>query len=228
MPAPKGPVLLRTGPAGPIVWPWSNSDTRPCQKRVGLDRDAAPCLAAVRQCREVLAEANFHPPSWRDLAVVVPERAEEVEPNQPKFGWQQHASRSLETKFLNERVWPQMTDAARALLRSQRGPLASAAVTALPTTRATRTDHSAFCCSDASGSPCPCPPAPADVAAHLTHLATIAQRALRHRCWVGGFLTGSCRCASVQRSRGTCLHGTWTWRRLMSWTADALKSWQMA
>ena len=61
------------------------------------DRDAAPCLAAVRQCREVLAEANFHPPGWRDLAVVVPERAEEVEPNQPKC-----ASRSLETMFLNE------------------------------------------------------------------------------------------------------------------------------
>ena len=111
---------------------------------VGLDRDTAPCLAAVRQCREVLAEADFHPPGWRDLAVVDPERAEEEEPNHPKFGWQQFASRSLETKFLNERVWPRMTDAERALLRSQRGPLASAAVTALPTTRGRSTlPHSA-------------------------------------------------------------------------------------
>ena len=111
---------------------------------VGLDRDPAPCLAAVRHCREVLAEANFHPPGWRDLAVVVPDPAEEVEPNQPKFGWQQCASRSLETKHLNERVWPGMTDAERALLRSQRGPLASAAVTALPTSRATRMDGQPF------------------------------------------------------------------------------------
>ena len=111
---------------------------------VGLDRDPAPCLAAVRHCREVLAEANFHPPGWRDLAVVVPDRVEDVEPNQPKFGWQQCASRSLETKHLNERVWPGMLDAERALLRSQRGPLASAAVTALPTSRATRMDGQPF------------------------------------------------------------------------------------
>ena len=110
---------------------------------VGLDRDAAPCLASVRHCREVLAEANFHPPS-EGLGGGGGSRAEEVEPNQPKFGWQQHASQSLETKFLNERVWPRMTDAERVLLRSQRGPLASAAVTALPTTRATRMDGQPF------------------------------------------------------------------------------------
>ena len=64
------------------------------------------------------------------MTAVVPERAEEEEPNQRKVGWQQSAARSLETKFLNERVWPGMSDAERALLRSQRGPLASAAVTA--------------------------------------------------------------------------------------------------
>ena len=34
--------------------------------------------------------------------MVVPDRVEEVEPNQPKFGWQQCVSRSLETKHLNE------------------------------------------------------------------------------------------------------------------------------
>ena len=50
---------------------------------VGLDRDLAPCLAAARHCKEVLAEANFHPPGWRDLVMVVPDRVEEVEPNSP-------------------------------------------------------------------------------------------------------------------------------------------------
>ena len=155
---------------------------------VGLDRDPAPCLAAVRHCRVVLAEANFHPPGWRDLAVVVPDRVEEVEPNQPKFSWQQCASRSLETKHLNERVWLGMSDTERALLRSQRGPLASAAVTALPTSgpQGWTVNPSAFCCSDVSGSLCLCPPAPADVAANSTHLATITQRARRQGCWVGG------------------------------------------
>ena len=34
---------------------------------VGLDREPALCLVAVRHCREVLAEATFHPPSWRDF-----------------------------------------------------------------------------------------------------------------------------------------------------------------
>ena len=111
---------------------------------VGLDRDLAPCLAAVRHCREVLAEANFHPPGWRGLGSGGSRPCGRSGPNQPKFGWQQCASRSLETKHLNERVWPGMTDAERALLRSQRGPLASAAVTALPTSRATRMDGQPF------------------------------------------------------------------------------------
>ena len=91
---------------------------------VGLEREPAPCLAAVRHCRQVLAEASFHQPSGTDLTVVFPERAEKEEPNQRKVGWQQRASRSLETKFLNEYVWPGMTNAEKALLRSQRGPLA--------------------------------------------------------------------------------------------------------
>ena len=127
---------------------------------IGLDRDPAPCLAAVRHCKEVLAEANFHPPDWRDLAVVVPERAEEEEPNQPKFGWQQCASRSLKTKFLNERVWP---------------------VTILPTTREKRMDG-----QPVRVLVLPCRPAPAGVAANLIQLATIAQRVLRQGCSVGG------------------------------------------
>ena len=45
---------------------------------------------------------------------------------------------------------------------------------------------SASCSSDASGFPCSCPLAPADVAANLIHLATIAQRPPRQGCPVGG------------------------------------------
>ena len=71
---------------------------------VGLERESAPCLAAVGHCREVVAEASFHPPSWRELTVVVPDRAKEEEPNQRNVGCQQSASRSLETKFLKRLV----------------------------------------------------------------------------------------------------------------------------
>ena len=137
--------MLPIGRAGRTVWPWSISDTLQSQRRwsLELDREPALCLVAVRHCREVLAEASFHPPSWRDLTVVVPERAEEEEPNQRKVGWKQSAARSLETKFLNERVWPGMTNAEKALLRSQRGHLPPQQ-TALPTTRATRMDGQHF------------------------------------------------------------------------------------
>ena len=61
----------------------------------------------------------MHREPWRDL-LFVPERAEEEE-EQNKVGWQQNASRTLETKFLNEHFWPGMTDAEKNLLRSQRG-----------------------------------------------------------------------------------------------------------
>ena len=54
-----------------------------------------------------------------------------LEPNQPRHGWQQKATRLLEARFSTHVVWPGLLDARRALLRSQHGPVASAAPTAL-------------------------------------------------------------------------------------------------
>ena len=88
--------------------------------------------------------AGLEIPSWRELAEIPPERVAEPEPNQPKFGWQQKATRKLEQQFVREEVWPELGDPARALLRSQHGPLASAPLTALPTSRATRIDAQPF------------------------------------------------------------------------------------
>ena len=73
-----------------------------------------------------------------------PRREEEPETSQPKMEWQQRASRKLEAKFIHDSVWPALDDSARALIRSQCGPLASAPLTALPTSKATRLDPQLF------------------------------------------------------------------------------------
>ena len=70
------------------------------------------------------------------------ERVAEPELNQPKFGWQQKATQQLQQQYIREEAWPELGDPARALLRSQHGPLAS--LTALPTSRATRIDAQPF------------------------------------------------------------------------------------
>ena len=75
-----------------------------------------------------------------DLAGAV----EDPEPNAPKFGWQQRATRPLEAQFFQDSVWPFMEDLERALMRSQHGPLASAPLTALPTSRVMRLDAQPF------------------------------------------------------------------------------------
>ena len=58
-------------------------------------------------------------------------------------GWEQ-ASRQMEKKFVSDHLWPRFDNAQRALMRSQCGPLASAALTALPISRATRVDPQPF------------------------------------------------------------------------------------
>ena len=91
-----------------------------------------------------LQSAGLEMPPWQELADNLPPRHEEPEPTQPHFGWQQRASRKLEEKFLREEVWPGLSNSSRALLRSQHGPLASASLTALPTSKAARVDAQPF------------------------------------------------------------------------------------
>ena len=88
-------------------------------------------------------------PPWQGLAES-PHPVKRCQSTQPHFGWQQRASR----KFLREEVWAGFSDSSRALLRSQHGPLISASLIALPTSRATWVDaHSVSVCADA----CTCP-----------------------------------------------------------------------
>ena len=110
-----------------------------------LEVGGVPCFLAARQCREVVEEAGLVLPSWTELSHSSPPAEAEPEPNQPQHSWQQKATTQLETRFVSDVVWPGLTGARRALLRSQHGPLASAALTALPSSRATRIDCQPFC-----------------------------------------------------------------------------------
>ena len=88
-----------------------------------LEVGGVPCFQAARQCREVVEEAGLVLPSWTELSHSPPPAEAEPEPNQPKYSWQQKATRQLETRFVSDVVWPGLSDARRALLRSQHGPL---------------------------------------------------------------------------------------------------------
>ena len=115
-------------------------------------------------------------------------------------GWQRMAVRQVEQKFIHEEVWPTLDDPRRALLRSQRGPLASAPLTALPTSRMTRIE--ALCRRLRCPFTFPC--APADVAAILILFGH--HRAACHVAGVLGRRGYALECAAAQmcrESRGT-------------------------
>ena len=106
--------------------------------------DPVSCFDSVNQCQRVLMDAGLAVPPWDELANTPPSREEELGPSQPKMEWQQRASRKLEAKFVHDSVWPGLDDSARALVRSQHGPQASAPLIALPTSKATRLDPQFF------------------------------------------------------------------------------------
>ena len=112
----------------------------------GIDwnhHEVAPCFQAVRDCADTLREAGLVMPTWRVLADTPPTRDLQAEPAESKFGWQHRAASCLEEQFPTT-LWPTFTDAQKALLRSQRGLLASAALTVSPTSRATRIEPQPF------------------------------------------------------------------------------------
>ena len=64
----------------------------------GFAHGDAPCFLAVRSCQQELADAGLEMPSWTGLSESLPVVNEESEPNQPKVGWQQNATRQTEHK----------------------------------------------------------------------------------------------------------------------------------
>ena len=62
--------MLRTGLAGHIVWPWSSSDTRPCQKRRLSDSTETQRLVWLRfdsaaKCWRKLISTHLVGGIWR-------------------------------------------------------------------------------------------------------------------------------------------------------------------
>ena len=128
------------------------------------------CFEGVQRCRRLVEDAGLEVPSWRELAETPAARVEDPEPGQPKYGWQQKATRAVEQSFVHTQVWPLLNGPTRALLRSQHGSLASAPFTALPTSRGHQVRRATVppsCFAAASTCPFPSLCAPADVAADL-------------------------------------------------------------
>ena len=111
----------------------------------GLTDSPEQSFEALRICELFLDERQFTLPTWEALAGGErPAGEDEDEPGQPKHGWQREAARCAEASFLENSVWPSLTDSDRALWRSQRGPLASAVFTAFPTSRVYRIEAQPF------------------------------------------------------------------------------------
>ena len=79
---------------------------------------------------------KFDIPSWREMSESPPAREAHPEPNGPKFGWQHRANMFLEEKF---RIPLGRCHSLSKHCGGHRGPLALAALFALPTSHPDRT-----------------------------------------------------------------------------------------
>ena len=206
--------MLHIGRVGPIPFAVRARHPAVAERMIdGLQANAPlTCLQSVRQCRQVGLDAGLEMPPWQELADSLPHRQEEPEPTQPQFGWQQRASRKLEEE---EEVWPGLSDSSRALLRSQHGPLASVIdCSPHPRLLGLMPNPSVSSCADV---------VPADVAANLTNLAVVVQRAPWQGCWgEGATRWRSLRPKCAERLElefpPTSTSGTWTWQSSTTWT----------
>ena len=90
--------------------------------------------AAVAAARELMGVEGFEPPSWSALALGArpPPPQEDFELDALRGGWQHEVSARVERQFRERNVLPVLTDGERALLRSQSGSGAGAALSTVP------------------------------------------------------------------------------------------------
>ena len=112
----------------------------------GLATRTPGYLRAVQESGDRLRGVGVQVPSWEALAAGLrPEDVDmEPEPSQPKHGWQKFASVTIQNVHRETVVWPTLSPAEQAMVRSQSGPLASVPFTAMPTSRVTRITSDLF------------------------------------------------------------------------------------
>ena len=112
----------------------------------GMYHRAPGCLMAAQVSADQLRQVGVAIRSWEALASGLrPEQVvAEVDPSQPQVGWQKFASVTVQEFHREHTVWPHLSPAEPAMVRSQSGPLASVPFTAMPTRRNTRIDPEPF------------------------------------------------------------------------------------
>ena len=91
--------------------------------------------AAAEAVGNLTGTLGFDPPSWQAAmhgARPPPRNPEDFEPGTVRQGWQHEASSLVEAKF-RETLFSRLSDQEQGLIRSQAGPGAGSALTALPT-----------------------------------------------------------------------------------------------
>ena len=96
--------------------------------------EAANCLQAAKAAKQQVREAGFEEcPSWQDLwNGKRPPKPLRAEPGDWLHGWQYYAPSALCTSYRENVMLPRMSRPDRAMLRSQSGPWAGCAFTAVP------------------------------------------------------------------------------------------------
>ena len=112
------------------------------------DAPATPCLQEVVESgRGLTGVMGFEPPLWRQLMAGErpPAREpDETDPGSQRSGWQHEAVSRVERAFRDTVLFPQLSEQARALVRSQGGPIAGSALAATPTCLLTRIESHLF------------------------------------------------------------------------------------
>ena len=107
-----------------------------------------PTLAAVAEsAAEVAGVQGFEPPSWRELAHGARPPLREPDENEPsgmRRGWQHEAASRVERQHRELEIFPRLTDSEKASVRSQSGPGAAAALSAVPSSEVFRISSHLF------------------------------------------------------------------------------------
>ena len=102
--------------------------------------------AAVQAARALEGVQGFEVPSWRALALGhrPPQNLDELEIDAIRGGWQHEAASRVEREFRESVVFPSLADDEKALVRSQSGSGAGAALSTVPTHPLVRIDSQLF------------------------------------------------------------------------------------